>query len=57
MCMMCCGKCGWVINTDDNPESFYLVTSDDKEITLDEPLCPSCMEVAVMEAERRIHLS
>ena len=51
MCMMCCGKCGSLINTDDNPESFYMDTPDGKEIELDNPLCDDCKEQACLVME------
>lgn len=44
MCMACCKGCGYPINTDDNPEAYYMETPRGKEIELDNPLCESCKE-------------
>lgn len=44
-------KCGHLIDTDANPESYYFEGPDGKEIALDEPMCDGCKEIKYEEAE------
>ena len=50
MSMTACKKCGFWIDTDENPECYYLETEDGKEIELDYALCENCKE-KILEKE------
>lgn len=36
--------CGALIDTDDEPEAFYLIDENGNETEIDDPLCSSCRD-------------
>ncbi len=46
-------KCGRLIDTDADPESYYFETPEGQEIELEQPMCGSCKDEKFAQLENK----